>query len=454
MGKWKETKYSTEDKINQILPEGLKVKSPLPEGYIGSDTKLIFIDPTHGEYTTSIRGILTIGKSTHPKASAKRRAESTQKEFGYSNNFQSKTAKINHEKAFSERKEEIIQKQQATMLLKYGVKNAMQLEHNRERSRYNNPMKLEENKAKFRGKNNPMYKPENREKVLIGRLESEKNGQSKAENEVNKFVTSLGLENKKGFFGGADPKEVDCKINELKIGIEYNGTYYHSEAVGRDKWYHFDKMQSAKNNGYKLIQIFDFEWKNRNAQIKSFLRSSLGKNEIYINGRECEIVELDKRLSRDFLEKYHILGSGKIKYSYGLMYKNELVSLITLNDHHRKTGEIVLNRFVSKENITIRGGLTKLTAHAYKIHGKLTTFIDLRFSTGENWIKNGWSQVAQHNPDYFYYTLKTGEIISKQSRMKRLVNTPEDMTEHQHALTDGLTRVWDCGKLKLVYNKV
>jgi len=57
-------------------------------------------------------------------------------------------------------------------------------------------------------------------------------------------------------------------------------------------------------------------------------------------------------------------------------------------------------------------------------------------------------------PDYFYIdTNRQCKVISKQSRQKKKVNTPEGMTEYEHSLLDGLSRVWDCGKIRFIYRK-
>ncbi len=37
------------------------------------------------------------------------------------------------------------------------------------------------------------------------------------------------------------PKELDIVIPELKLAIEFNGTYWHSEQAGKDKNYHLNK---------------------------------------------------------------------------------------------------------------------------------------------------------------------------------------------------------------------
>ena len=48
--------------------------------------------------------------------------------------------------------------------------------------------------------------------------------------------------------------------------------------------------------------------------------------------------------------------------------------------------------------------------------------------------------------------LETKKVVSKQSRQKRAVGTPVEMTELEHATLDGLVRVWDCGKIRFSFS--
>ena len=55
----------------------------------------------------------------------------------------------------------------------------------------------------------------------------------------------------------------------------------------------------------------------------------------------------------------------------------------------------------------------------------------------------------QLKPDYFY--TDGINVISKQSRMKSVVGTPEGVTEAEHAILDGLVKAYDCGKIRFVF---
>jgi hypothetical protein len=369
-------------------------------------------------------------------------------------------------------KPEFLQKSQDTLMQHYGVKTPMKSPLIREKLEQSNiknfgvanPMQNIEVQNKQRktnmekyGVENPAVLPETTEKMFKTMAKNDHNGRlsSKGEREILEFVKSLGFDAKKGYIGGAKPKELDIKVSEKKIAIEYNGAFWHCEKQRNfNKNAHLDKMIGCKAHGYKLLQFWDFEWLERQEQIKSFLTSALGKNQIKIHGRKTEIKEVPKEEANKFLDKYHILGKCNFKMALGLYYKKELVSMITLGMHHRNNTELVLNRYIGKYNVSVRGGLQKLTKYAVSQYGPITTWIDLRMSDGSAWIKAGWKHISTLKPDYFYYNANTTKVVSKQSRQKRVVNTPDDVTEHEHALKDGLYRVYDCGKLKLVYNGI
>lgn len=55
------------------------------------------------------------------------------------------------------------------------------------------------------------------------------------------------------------PKEIDIYLPDLKIGIEYNGLYWHSIENGTDKYSHRNKSLACRKLGIRLIHIFEFE---------------------------------------------------------------------------------------------------------------------------------------------------------------------------------------------------
>lgn len=262
---------------------------------------------------------------------------------------------------------------------------------------------------------------------------------SKPQIQLTDFIESLGFKIEKDVDTLLTPYEIDIYIPELKVGIEFHGLKWHSEASGRDKKYHLNKLNAANQKEITLIQIFEHEWRDKQSQVKSFLRSKLGKNEIRLSARNLQIKKVDSRTSIDFLDKYHIQGAGKATVSYGLYNKEELISLITIGPHHWGKDENVLTRYICKENYTVSGGLSRLVSAACKEFPELVTWVDLRWSDGKNWLKTGWGLLDRLSPDFFYYNINTKKVYTQHSNI-----------DCSNPL---ITRIWDCGKLKLIYRK-
>ena len=56
-----------------------------------------------------------------------------------------------------------------------------------------------------------------------------------------------------------NPKELDIYIPDLKLAIEYNGTYWHAEERQNNIYIHREKSISCHNLNIRLIHIFEFE---------------------------------------------------------------------------------------------------------------------------------------------------------------------------------------------------
>ena len=63
------------------------------------------------------------------------------------------------------------------------------------------------------------------------------------------------------------PYEIDFYIPHIKLAIEFNGAYWHSEQMGKDKYYHLNKFLKAKEKGIKLIHIWEWEYRGQNKEI-------------------------------------------------------------------------------------------------------------------------------------------------------------------------------------------
>lgn len=108
---------------------------------------------------------------------------------------------------------------------------------------------------------------------------------SKGEKEVLEFVKSIYhgtiIENDRTQMepnsenNWLENHELDIWLPDIKVAIEYNGTYWHSlpNIVDSDK---FKKLQ-CESKGISLISISEQEWTDCQEKCKDLIRSKIGK---------------------------------------------------------------------------------------------------------------------------------------------------------------------------------
>ena len=77
------------------------------------------------------------------------------------------------------------------------------------------------------------------------------------------------------------PQEVDIYLPTIKIAIEFNGNYWHSNRK-ISKNYHRDKTLKALKNNIKLFHIFEYQWINNSKLIKKNLKIILNSPDKFI----------------------------------------------------------------------------------------------------------------------------------------------------------------------------
>jgi len=257
------------------------------------------------------------------------------------------------------------------------------------------------------------------------------------------------------------PYELDIYIPEKKFAIEFNGSYWHSEAVlenGKAYRHHRNKLDLCRENGIYLFNIFEHQWKNRETQILNFIKTILGINSEKIAGRKCTVTNDEQK---KFMNDNHIqgYGQGTIKW-FNLEYNGEIIASMTASHHHRqnvKRNNIVLNRLCFKDGVNVQGGASKL----FKAFKEWAT--DEKYDGIISWSDNCWTEgkiygvlgfelEEEYNPDYFYWDKNNDCYRSKQSQTKRINGCPKEVTERDWCYSLGLYRIYDCGKKRWIYN--
>jgi len=253
-------------------------------------------------------------------------------------------------------------------------------------------------------------------------------------------------------------QEIDIFHHERKLGLEFNGLYWHSD-IFKEKRYHINKTIEMNKNGYNLIHIFEDEWAYKKEICKSRLLNFFGLNE-KIYGRLCQIIELDNKTCKKFLEKNHIQGYCVSKIRYGLKYKGELVAVSTFGKKRINLGNRNINeddyellRYCSKIGTNVLGGAGKLLKKFEKdYHPKfLISYCDIRWGNGKLYENLGFSLEKITEPNYFY--VKGGKRFNRfKFRKDKLVSSGHDKlkTEKQIMEEMGYRRIYDCGHKKFI----
>lgn len=254
-------------------------------------------------------------------------------------------------------------------------------------------------------------------------------------------------------------KHLDIYLPELKIAFEYNGLYWHSELY-KDKQYHLNKTKLCEEQGILLIHIWEDLWLYDKEKTKSFILNKLGIYDKRIYARKCKVVLLDNNTCKNFVNANHLQNHINSKYKYGLIYNDELVSVMTFGQLRHSLGYTIkdetayeLLRFCSKTGYNIIGGASKLLSHFVKDikPNKIISYADRSRSNGNLYKQLGFIELESTDISYSY--IIDGIRRHRYNYRKDvLVNEGYDKTMSAHGimLSRDLYRIYDCGNKKYI----
>lgn len=297
------------------------------------------------------------------------------------------------------------------------------------------------------------------ERYLKMNYTKEQNGtsySSKGENELREFIRSLGFKTSKYVIGkGCNRFEIDIYVEEKRVGIEFNGIYYHAlNGINRrSRNYHFNKNVTAYENGIELIQVWEDQWNTQPEVIKDIVAARLGLirgEKIY--ARKCEIREVNTKDYREFCEKYHVQGYRSATVKLGLYYKNELVQIASFNKARqysvagKNNYEWEWVRGCLSSNNKVIGGTSKLLKHFIDIYkpNNILCFSDWNLFSGKGYEESGFQFEGFTGPDKFY--------ITKTNKMIRINRSPYAYQQYKLMVQEGkLFECYGCGSKKFVW---
>lgn len=251
-----------------------------------------------------------------------------------------------------------------------------------------------------------------------------------------------------------DGKEIDLYSPKHKIGIEFNGNYWHSDLF-RDKDYHYNKSMLAQKKGLFIFHIFEYEWNDERTKdaIIYRLKNLFLKNHSNIYARNCIIKEVSFEESVAFLNENHVQGKATSGIRLGLYYKDELVSLMEfITNPINKNYQYELNRFCSKSGCNVVGGASKLFKYfinAYK-PTSIISYSDIAKTTGKIYETLGFKLSHISEPQYHWtngnITYNRYQCQLKELRKVGWLLDGENRTESEVMRSHGFSKIYDCGK--------
>ena len=241
------------------------------------------------------------------------------------------------------------------------------------------------------------------------------------------------------------PLEIDIYIPEKKIGIEFNGAYWHSIRY-KDKDYHYKKSLLAKEKDIELIHIWEDQWLYQKDLIKSIIKVRLGLNTNKIFARKCIIKEITTQQYKDFTNKNHIQGYRKASIKLGLFYNDELVQIASFSKSNKYDYEWIRGCPASL-NIVV-GGTSKLFNYFIKNFKpkSVLCYADFNLFNGQGYRQCGFQFNGYTGPNKFYFD----------SELKRIERNPHRYKEYKQLVENNqLLLCYGCGSLRYIwFNKI
>ena len=276
---------------------------------------------------------------------------------------------------------------------------------------------------------------------------------SSYEEEINKiFPNMFIMNNRKELY----PYEIDLYNEDKKIGIEFNGNYWHSNKI-KNKLYHQNKSLLAESKGIFLYHIFEYEWINNKERIINQLNNLLNNNKEKIYARCCEIKEVDNKEKSQFLELNHMQGNDVSSIKIGLYYNDELVSLMTfVKPRFNKNYQYELSRFCSKAGCNVIGGASKLWKYFitnYKPESVIS-YSNIAHTKGNLYGMLGFKLHNISKPNYVW--CKDLDVLSRYQCQKHKLLEQGYIGDSEVDIMHnrGYHRIYDCGNKVWVWNNI
>lgn len=248
----------------------------------------------------------------------------------------------------------------------------------------------------------------------------------------------------------------DFYLLNMNILVEINPTYTHNTignhwGPGLDPNYHRDKTQFAVDNGYRCINVWD--WDNWN----NILMLISDKNRVY--ARKCKLSYIDAVTAKQFESVNHIQGPVNMqKVCIGLYHEDELVQVMTFGKpRYNKNFEWELLRLCSKSDTLVVGGAERLWSEFLRTYHptSIISYCDLSKFSGNVYHRLGMTLDTIIEPNKIWS--KGSKMITHNLLLSKgydqLFGTSygKGTSNEELMLLNGWFPVYDCGQARYKY---
>jgi len=293
---------------------------------------------------------------------------------------------------------------------------------------------------------------------------------SDGERELAAWIESLGLQVVRNDRRELDGLEIDIVVPECRVGIEFNGAFWHSDKALPHPRIHEHKANRADDAGIRLVTVWDFEWNTGRPMIEAYLLRALGKaTATPYHARKAVVGTVSPDDACAFYEAHHLQGAPqRSNLHLGLRHDGELIACMSFSraGNRRKLaeeGEWELTRYATSG--TVRGGASRLFTTFVREYAPKTvwSFSDRQHFTGGVYPVLGFIEDGRIKADYrVMHQPPTGRIWHKSAWQRQ--NIPARLAElgiaeHFDPATDprterdmqnlaGVIRIMDAGKIR------
>lgn len=247
----------------------------------------------------------------------------------------------------------------------------------------------------------------------------------------------------------------DFKVGETLIEINPTATHNtHFNPYGKnriDANYHRDKSKLAKDSGYSVIHVFDWDDVDKVVQLLKF--------RVTAYARKCDVKVVSEIDTNNYLDMYHLQGTCRgQKIRLGLYHDNQLVSLMTFGkSRFNKSCEYELLRYCSHYNVV--GGAEKLFKYFvdnYKPNS-IVSYCDTSKFSGKVYDALGFKYIKTNSTRKHWYSLKEkrhitdGLLLSQGYDRLFKENHGKGTSNEELILSRGYLPVYDCGQATYIW---